>query len=66
MIPGIVAHLWQSTLFLGAAWLLTLALRKNRRSQDLRRRKRGVALRSIRLVLRRLAPRFAEAQRGRS
>jgi beta-lactamase regulating signal transducer with metallopeptidase domain len=29
MIPGFVAHLWQSTLFVGAAWLLTLALRKN-------------------------------------
>jgi len=23
-------HLWQSTLFTAAAWLLTLALRKNR------------------------------------
>ena len=30
MIPGLVTHLWQSTLFVGAAWLLTLALRKNR------------------------------------
>jgi bla regulator protein BlaR1 len=30
MIPGLVAHLWQSTLFAGAAWLLTLALRANR------------------------------------
>jgi uncharacterized protein (TIGR03435 family) len=30
MIPGIVAHLWQSTLFGGAAWLATLALRTNR------------------------------------
>lgn len=29
MIPGFVAHLWQSTLFVGAVWLLTLALRKN-------------------------------------
>ena len=29
MISGLVAHLWQSTLFAGAAWLLTLALRKN-------------------------------------
>jgi bla regulator protein blaR1 len=29
MIPGLLAHLWQSTLFAGAAWLLTLALRKN-------------------------------------
>jgi len=29
MIPGLVAHLWQSTLFAGVAWLLTLALRKN-------------------------------------
>jgi uncharacterized protein (TIGR03435 family) len=25
-----IDHLWQSTLFIGAAWLLTLALRKNR------------------------------------
>jgi bla regulator protein BlaR1 len=30
MIAGIVAHLWQSTLFAGAAWLVTLVLRKNR------------------------------------
>jgi bla regulator protein blaR1 len=30
MIPGLVAHPWQSTLFAGAAWLLTLALQKNR------------------------------------
>ena len=30
MIPGLVDHLWQSTLFVGAAWLLTLVLRKNR------------------------------------
>ncbi len=30
MIPGLVDHLWQSTLFVGAAWLLTLALRRNR------------------------------------
>jgi bla regulator protein blaR1 len=29
MIPGLIAHLWQSTLFAGAAWLLTLALQKN-------------------------------------
>jgi bla regulator protein BlaR1 len=29
MIPGLVDHLWQSTLFVGAAWLLTLTLRKN-------------------------------------
>ena len=29
MIPGVVAHLWQSTWFLGAAWLLTLVLRRN-------------------------------------
>jgi len=29
MIPGFLAHLWQSTLFGGAAWLLTLALRNN-------------------------------------
>jgi uncharacterized protein (TIGR03435 family) len=30
MIPGLIDHLWQSTIFAGAAWLLTLALRKNR------------------------------------
>ena len=30
MISGLVTHLWQSTLFIGAAWLLTRALRKNR------------------------------------
>jgi len=30
MIPALVDHLWQSTLFAGAAWLLTLVLRKNR------------------------------------
>ena len=30
MIHGLLSHLWQSTLFVGAAWLLTLALRKNR------------------------------------
>lgn len=30
MISGIIPHLWQSTLFAGAAFLLTLALRKNR------------------------------------
>lgn len=29
MISGFVAHLWQSTLFVGAVWFLTLALRKN-------------------------------------
>jgi uncharacterized protein (TIGR03435 family) len=29
MIPGLIAHLWQSTLFAGAAWLLNLALRRN-------------------------------------
>ncbi len=29
MISGILIHLWQSTLFAGGAWLLTLALRKN-------------------------------------
>jgi len=28
--PAIVAHLWQSTLFAGAAWLVTLTLRTNR------------------------------------
>jgi bla regulator protein BlaR1 len=28
--PAIVAHLWQSTLFAGAAWLVTLALRTDR------------------------------------
>jgi bla regulator protein blaR1 len=30
MIPGIVAHLWQSTLFAGAAGIAALALRPNR------------------------------------
>jgi len=30
LFRGLVDHLWQSTLFVGAAWLLTLALRKNR------------------------------------
>jgi uncharacterized protein (TIGR03435 family) len=30
MTSALAAHLWQSTLFLGAAWLLTLALRRNR------------------------------------
>jgi len=30
MIPEIVAHLWQSTLFAGAAWLIALSLRTNR------------------------------------
>lgn len=29
MISEFVAHLWQSTLFVGVAWFLTLALRKN-------------------------------------
>lgn len=29
MILGLVAHVWQATLFAGAAWLLTLALQKN-------------------------------------
>jgi bla regulator protein BlaR1 len=29
MIPGIVAHLWQSTLFAGAAWLVARTLRTN-------------------------------------
>src|SRR5580704_9087701 len=30
MIPGLLSHLLQSTVFAGVAWLLTLALRKNR------------------------------------
>jgi hypothetical protein len=34
MIPAdlspVVKHLWESTLFAAAAWLVTLALRKNR------------------------------------
>ena len=30
MIPALANHLWQSTLFAVAAWLLTLALRNNR------------------------------------
>jgi len=30
MLTGIANHLWQSTLFAAAAWLLTLALRRNR------------------------------------
>jgi bla regulator protein blaR1 len=30
MIPELITHLWQTTLFAGAVWLLTLALRKNR------------------------------------
>jgi bla regulator protein BlaR1 len=30
MIPEIAAHLWQSSLFAGAAWLVALALRGNR------------------------------------
>ena len=29
MTPEIIAHLWQSTLFVSAAWLVTLALRTN-------------------------------------
>ena len=29
MIPGLIAHIWQSTLFAGAAWLVNLAFRKN-------------------------------------
>ncbi len=29
MIPALADHLWQSTLFVGAAWVLILALRKN-------------------------------------
>src|SRR4051794_36733213 len=29
MISELIPHLWQSTLFLGAGWLLTLALRNN-------------------------------------
>src|SRR5580704_6134149 len=30
MIPGLLSHLLQSTVFAGVAWLLTLALKKNR------------------------------------
>jgi bla regulator protein blaR1 len=30
VIPGIVGHLWQSTAFAGAAWLVVLTLRRNR------------------------------------
>jgi bla regulator protein blaR1 len=30
MIPALLNHLWQSTLFCGGVWLLTLALRGNR------------------------------------
>ncbi len=30
MIPGLIDHLWQSTLCAGAAWLVTLALKRNR------------------------------------
>jgi bla regulator protein blaR1 len=30
MIPGLLSHLLQSTIFAGIAWLLALALRKNR------------------------------------
>jgi bla regulator protein BlaR1 len=29
MISGLINHLWQSTLFCGCAWLITLALRSN-------------------------------------
>ena len=29
MITGVMTHLWQTTLFVGAAWLLTLALRNS-------------------------------------
>src|SRR5258708_2826546 len=29
MIAGLVAHLWQSTLFAGVAWLFVLAMRRN-------------------------------------
>ena len=29
MITELITHLWQTTLFAGAAWILTLALRKN-------------------------------------
>ena len=29
-LPLVANHLWQSTLFAGVAWLLTLALRNNR------------------------------------
>jgi len=29
MISGLINHLWQSTLFCGGAWLITLALRAN-------------------------------------
>src|ERR1700693_2210882 len=30
MIPGLLSHLLQSTLFAGVAWLLALGLRRNR------------------------------------
>ncbi len=30
MITGLVAHLWQSTIFAGVAWLVALVLQKNR------------------------------------
>jgi bla regulator protein blaR1 len=30
MISGLIDHLWQSTIFAGAAWLVTLALKRNR------------------------------------
>ena len=29
MIAALINHLWQSTLFCGGAWLITLALRAN-------------------------------------
>ena len=29
MIAALLDHIWQSTLFAGAAWLLTLAFRRN-------------------------------------
>ena len=32
MIPGLVDHLWQSTLFVVAAGVVTLGLRRNRAS----------------------------------
>jgi bla regulator protein blaR1 len=30
VIPGLIAHLWQSTLFAGMAWIAMLALRRNK------------------------------------
>jgi bla regulator protein blaR1 len=30
MISGLIDHLWQSTIFAGVGWLVTLALRRNR------------------------------------